>query len=276
MLVSVRAAGINLGEAKIRRGLLDHLFPAVFPSGEGSELAGVVAETGEGVDAFAVGDEVLGWTDARASHAEFVVVPATQLVVKPEALPWEVAGSLFIAATTAYAAVRAVAAGPGDTVVVSAAAGGVGSVAVQLLKLRGADVIGIASPANHAWLSSVGVTPVSYGDGLADRIRELAPGGVDAFIDLFGEEYVRLALDLGVARDRINTIAAFQVVQELGIKAEGSGAAANAEVLAEMAGLVAEGRITVPIERTYALDDVRDAFDDLERGHTHGKIVLIP
>ena len=203
--VAVRAAGVNPGEAAIRQGYLDSMYPSTFPSGEGSDLAGVVTELGDGVDAWAVGDEVLGWTDRRASHAEYVTVPDSYLIRKPRGLSWEVAGSLYVVGVTAYAAVRAVGAGPGDTVVVSAAAGGVGSITVQLLKVRGAEVIGIASAANHQWLTSRGVTPVAYGDDLAERIRALAPTGVDAFIDTFGEEYVRLAIELGVERDRIDT-----------------------------------------------------------------------
>jgi NADPH:quinone reductase-like Zn-dependent oxidoreductase len=149
-------------------------------------------------------------------------------------------------------------------------------VAVQLLRVKGADVIGIASPANHDWLASVGVTPVAYGDGLAERIAALAPSGVDAFIDTFSADYVHLALELGVAPARIDTVVAFALAAEVGAKAEGSGAAATAEVLAEMAGLVAAGQITVPIAGTYPLERVRDAYTDLARRHSRGKIVLIP
>ena len=122
VLVQVKAAGINPGEAKIREGLLDAMWPATFPSGEGSDLAGIVAETGPGVTAFSAGDEVLGWTDNRASHAQYVVVEAQHLTAKPAGVPWEAAGALFVAGTTAYAAVRAVGLTGGDTVAVSAAA----------------------------------------------------------------------------------------------------------------------------------------------------------
>lgn len=276
LVVAVRAAGINPGEAAIRQGFMKARFPATFPSGEGSDLAGVVHEVGRDVTSFAVGDEVLGWSDRRSSHAEFVSVPEDHLVRKPRALSWEAAGSLYVAGTTAYAAVRAVGAGSGDTVVVSAAAGGVGSIAVQLAKVKGAKVLGIASTANHEWLSSVGVIAISYGEGMVDQIRAAAPGGVDAFIDTFGEEYVQLAIDLGVERDRIETIIAFQAAQEFGVKAEGSSSAASAAVLAEMTDLVASGRIIVPIAATYPLREVRQAYENLERRHTRGKIVLIP
>ncbi|HEY2672901.1 MAG TPA: NADP-dependent oxidoreductase [Rugosimonospora sp.] len=276
VLVAVRAAGINPGEASIRRGALAEMFPTTFPSGEGSDLAGVVEQIGDGAGSFAVGDEVLGWTDGRASHAERVNVPVDHLIRKPPVLPWEVAGSLYVVGVTAYASVRAVGAGPGDTVVVSSAAGGVGSIAAQLLRVRGADVIGIASQPHHDWLTSVGVMPVSYGDDLVRCIREEAPSGVDAFIDTFGSQYVELALELGVARDRINTTIAFDAAKAHGVKSEGSSTAASPEVLAEMAELVASGRIHVPIAATYPLDQVRAAYDELEKRHTQGKIVLVP
>ena len=208
VVVAVRAAGINPGEAAIRNGALQASFPATFPSGEGSDLAGVVSSVGEGVAEFAVGDEVLGWSWRRSSHAEYVAVPVTQLIRKPARLSWEVAGSLYVVGCTAYAAVWAVGATRGDTVVVSGAAGGVGSVVVQLLRTKDATVLGIASPANHPWLAAHGVVPVSYGDGLAERLRAAAPNGIDAFVDLFGPQYVQLAVDLGIAKDRIETITA--------------------------------------------------------------------
>ena len=276
VLVSVRAAGVNPGEASIRLGYMDSVLPATFPSGEGSDLAGVVTEIGAGVESFAVGDEVLGWTDRRASHAEYVSVPEDHLIAKPGNLSWEVAGSLYVVGTTAYAAVRAVGAGAGDTVVVSAAAGGVGSIAVQLLRVKNAVVVGLASESNHDWLTSVGAIPVTYGEGVADRIRRAAPLGVDAFIDTFGEEYVRLAIELGVARDRIETIIAFDAAKQAGVKAEGSATAASTEVLAEMADLVATGQISVPIAATYPLEQVRAAYSEVEKRHTRGKVVLIP
>ncbi len=276
VVVAVKAAGINPGEAAIRQGYMDAMFPATFPSGEGTDLAGVVADVGAGVTSWSVGDEVLGWSERRSSQAAYVAVPADQLVAKPAGLSWEVAGSLFVVGVTAYAAVRAVGAGAGDTVVVSGAAGGVGSVVVQLAQIRGAEVVGIASEPNHAWLSSVGVTPVAYGEGLKERIRAAAPAGIDAFIDTFGPDYVRLAVDLGVDRDRIDTIIAFEVAEEYGVKTEGSAEASSVDVLAEMADLAASGRITVPIAATYPLDQVQAAFQELEQRHTRGKIVLIP
>jgi NADPH:quinone reductase-like Zn-dependent oxidoreductase len=165
---------------------------------------------------------------------------------------------------------------PGETVAVSAAAGGVGSLVVQLLVLRKARVLGIAGPGNADWLRAHGVTPIAYGTGLADRLREAAPNGIDAFIDLFGPEYVQLAVDLGVAPGRIETIISFQKAGEVGARTEGSVDASTPEVLAEMADLVATGTIDFEIAATYPLDRVADAFEELERRHTRGKIVLVP
>lgn len=274
-LVGVKAAGINPGEAKIRDGLLHSRFPAVFPSGEGSDFAGIVTQTGPEVTSFTAGDEIIGFTDNRASHAEYVLAEAENLTAKPPAVPWEVAGSLFVAGATAYAAVRAVGLGEGDTVVVSGAAGGVGSIAVQLARLAGATVIGLASEPNHEWLAAHGVIPVSYGDGAADRIRQAA-AHVDAFVDTFGADYVELALELGVEPSRIDTIANFTAPEKYGVKAEGSAAGASAAVLAELANLIAAGKLEVPIAAAFPLAQVREAYELLASGHVRGKIVLLP
>jgi len=276
VVVAVKAAGINPGETAIRSGALRDRFPASFPSGEGSDLAGVVVAVGTGVDDFAVHDAVLGFSWRRSSHASHVSVPTSQLIHKPPELSWEVAGSLYVVGCTAYAAVRAVDPHGGETVAVSAAAGGVGTVVVQLLALRDAQVLGIASPSNAEWLRSHGAVPVPYGDGLAERLKAAEPDAIDAFIDLFGPEYLQLAVDLGIARDRIETIASFEKAKELGVKADGSVTASTPEVLTEMAGLVASAAIEIPIAGTYPLERVADAFEELEHRHTRGKIVLIP
>jgi NADPH:quinone reductase-like Zn-dependent oxidoreductase len=277
VLVRVKAAGINPGEASIREGLLAERWPATFPSGEGSDFAGVVEEVGPDVDGVQAGDEVIGWTDQRASHAELVVAPAEHLTPKPTGVSWEAAGGLFVVGATAYAAVRAVGPSAGDTVVVSGAAGGVGSLAVQLAVLAGATVIGLAGETNHQWLLEHGVIPVAYGDGVVDRIREVTDGHVDAFIDTFGGGYVQLAVEeLGIAPDRIDTIIDWDAAQRYGAKTEASAAGASADVLAELARLIDEGRLEVPIAKVYSLDDVRDAYRELEQRHTRGKIVLEP
>ena len=276
VLVQVKAAGINPGEAKIRDGMLHARWPATFPSGEGSDLAGVVTATGAGVTRFSAGDEVLGWTDNRASHAEYAVTEEQDLTAKPAGLPWEVAGSLFVAGGTAWAAVHAVSLAAGDTVAVSGAAGGVGSIAVQLAALTGATVIGIASEVQHEWLKAHGITPVAYGDGLADRIRQAAGGHLDSFVDTYGADYVELALELGVEPSRIDTIANFEAVEKYGVKADGSAAGSSADVLAELAGLVVAGKLEVPVAATFPLERVQDAYRLLAQGHVRGKIVLIP
>lgn len=276
VLVAVKAAGINPGEIPVREGLFHDRWPATFPSGEGTDFAGVVDELGAGAEGFAVGDEVCGWSEQRSSHAEFVAVPAEQLTAKPPGLSWEVAGSLFVASMAAYAGVDAVKPKPGEVVAVSAAAGGVGSIAVQLAVRTGATVIGLASESNHAWLRDHGVIPVTYGDGQAERIEAAGGGHLDAFIDTFGGGYVELAISLGVPPDRINTIADFAAVERFGVHAEGTHSIGSATRLAEIANLVADGSLEVPIARTFPLDDVRDAFTLLAERKTHGKIVLIP
>jgi NADPH:quinone reductase-like Zn-dependent oxidoreductase len=276
LLVWVKAAGINPGEVSIREGLLDARWPATFPSGQGSDLAGIVEEIADGVERFAVGDEVIGFTEERAGQAELARVPVEHLVKRPPNVSWEAAGGLGVAGTTAYAAVRAVAPSAGETVVVSGAAGGVGSLAVQLARRAGAAVIGLAGEHNHRWLSEHGVIPVSYGDGVAGRIRAAAADGVDAFIDTFGGGYVELAMALGVQPQRIDTIIDFQAAQEHGVKTDGSAAGASAQVLAELAQLIDDGELEVPIAHVYPLEQVQDAYRQLERRHTRGKIVLEP
>jgi NADPH:quinone reductase-like Zn-dependent oxidoreductase len=276
VLVAVKAAAINPGEISIREGRLDSRWPATFPSGEGTDLAGVVQALGDGVSDFAQGYEVLGWSEQRSSQAELVVVPADQLTLKPAVVPWEVAGALFVVGMAAYASVDAVSPKPGETVVVSAAAGGVGSVAVQLARNTGAKVIGLAGERNHDWLRAHDVVPVTYGDGQAERIREAAGGSVDAFIDTFGGGYVDLAIELGVSPERINTIIDRDAAERLGVKSQGTHAIASAPLLAELVALVADGRLEIPIAHTYPLTQVREAFEELEARHTHGKIVLLP
>ena len=275
VLVQVKAAGINPGEAKIREGLLHARWPATFPSGEGSDLAGIVAEADPGVTNFSAGDEVIGWTDNRASQAEYVVVEEQHLTAKPAGVPWEVAGALFVAGATSWAAVRAVNLTEGDTVVVSGAAGGVGSLAVQLARRAGASVIGLASEAHFQWLARHGVVPVAYGDGVAERIRQAA-SKVDALVDTYGAEYVELALELVVEPSRIDTIANFEAVARFGVKGDGSAAGSSASVLAELAALIAAGELELPIAATFPLDRVQDAYRRLAEGHLLGKVVLLP
>jgi NADPH:quinone reductase-like Zn-dependent oxidoreductase len=235
-----------------------------------------VEEVGPDVTNVVAGDEVIGFTNDRSSQAEFVVVEAGHLVPRPRNVSWEQAGALFVAGTTAYAAVRSVSLSAGDTVVVSGAAGGVGSIAVQLARNAGAKVIGLAGDANHKWLSEHGVVPVTYGDGVEARIRAACGGKIDAFIDTFGGGYVELALKLGVALDRIDTIIDFAAAAKYGVKTEGNHEGATAEVLGQLAGLLSAGRLEIPIAKVYPLADVREAYQELEQRHTRGKIVLEP
>jgi NADPH:quinone reductase-like Zn-dependent oxidoreductase len=279
VLVEVKAAGINPGEAMIRRGALHDRWPATFPSGQGSDLAGVVADLGTGVQGFAVGDEVIGFSEQRSSQAEFVAVPAGQLTRKPAAVSWEVAGGLFVAGTTAYAAVRSVHLTAGDTLAVAGAAGGVGTIAVQLAKRSGVTVLGVAGPSNDDWLSAHGVIPVNYGADLAGRLRTAASAGpsgrVDAFLDLFGGGYVELAVnELGVPPQRVDTIIDFAAIAQFGVKGHGNAQASDAAVLAELAALVSAGDLEVPIAGVFPLDRVRDAYRALEERHTRGKLIL--
>lgn len=278
VLVEVKAAGINPGEAMIRRGALHDRWPATFPSGQGSDLAGVIVEIGSGVTGFTVGDEVIGFSERRSSQAEYVTVPADQVTRKPAAVPWEMAGSLFVAGTTAYAAVRAVHLQPRDVVAIAGAAGGVGTIAVQLAARAGATVLGIAGPANDEWLTAHGAVPVNYGDGLADRLRAAAPAGrIDAFLDFFGGGYVRLAVEeLGIDPARVDTIIDFAAIEQFGVQGAGNADATDIAVVAELADLVAAGQLEIPVARVFALDDVQAAYTELEKRHTRGKLVLRP
>jgi NADPH:quinone reductase-like Zn-dependent oxidoreductase len=279
VLIRVKAAGINPGEAKIREGALHELWPATFPSGQGSDFAGVVDSLGPDVTTVAPGDEVIGWVDTRSSQAEYVVAEAANLTARPARLPWEVAGAIPVAGFTAWAMVRAVGLKPGDTVVVSGGAGGVGSVAVQLARRKGAAVIGLAGPSNHDWLVRHDVIPVVYGDGVAERIRGAAPanGGIDAFLDTHGGDYVELALnDLKVSPERVDTIARFDAAAKYGVKVDGNAAGASAATLGELAALAAAKEIEIPLAQTFPLGDVRAAYNQLAKGHVRGKIVLIP
>jgi NADPH:quinone reductase-like Zn-dependent oxidoreductase len=277
VLVAVCAAGINPREAAIRAGRVRQIFPATFPSGERSDLAGVVEEVGANVRGLAVDDEVIGFTNNRASHAEYVLVEAANLTAKPAQVPWEVAGALFVAGVTGFATVRSVAPTAGEAVVIAGAGGGVGVFAVQLAVRTGARVIALASERHHAWLRERGAVPIAYGDGVAERVTAAAgETPVAAFIDLVGNGYVELALELGIAKERIDTIVDFPAISKYGVKREGGAEAASAATLAELAEAIATGELVVPIQSTYPLDDVRAAYTELEAGHVAGKIVLVP
>jgi NADPH:quinone reductase-like Zn-dependent oxidoreductase len=277
VLVKMRAAGINPGEAAIREGKMASKWPADFPSGQGSDFAGVVEKAGNDVTGFSAGDEVIGFTNERSSQAEYILVGADQLIHRPPGVSWEQAGSLFVAGTTAYAAVGAVAIEPGDTLVVSGAAGGVGCIVVQLARNAGARVIGLASSNHHPWLKRHDITPVEYGEGMEKRIRAAANHGrVDAFIDTFGGGYVDLALELGVAPNRIDTIIDFVAAERHHVRTAGNAEAARPEVMEELAKMIDEGDLEIPIYKVYHLDQVREAYREVAKRHTLGKMVLVP
>src|SRR4051794_19228531 len=220
VLVRVRATSINPGEANIRNGALAEIYPMDFPFGEGSDLAGEVVAEAEG---FKAGEAVFGWSDERSAHAEYVSVPPTQLARKPEGLSFEQAGSLYVSGATARAAVDALALQPGGTVVISAAAGGVGVLATQLAVRTGARVLALASPSNHDWLRAHGAEPLAYDGDLASSLQ-----GADAFLDLFGGGYVALALaQLGIPKERVNTIIDFAAVSDSGVLSAGNSPGAT-------------------------------------------------
>jgi NADPH:quinone reductase-like Zn-dependent oxidoreductase len=272
--VRVVTAGINPGEIPIREGALHDRWPARFPSGQGSDFAGVIVEVGDRVDAIGVGDEVIGFSDERSAQAESVTIGADHVIPKPHGVSWDVAGSLFIVGVTAKACVDAVRVRRGDTVVVAGSAGGVGILATQLAVLAGAAVVATASKENHAFLTSIGAIPVEYGKGLADRIRKIVPDGVDAFIDTFGSGNVEVAVSLGVDRDRINTIADLAGRKKYGVKGDGMATVPPRETLIEIARLVGAGELQLPIAAQFPLEQVRAAYERLGKRHGLGKIVL--
>ena len=278
--VEVRAAGVNPADWKSYTGAFG-TDPAALPRRLGFEVSGVVTAVGPDVD-LAVGDEVIGFRVSGGDAAE-LVVPATALVPKPASLGWAQAAGLMLTGATAVHALTATGVGQGDTVLVHGAAGGVGLMAVQLAALRGARVIGTVGGDGADLVRRFGAEPVRYGDGLAGRVRELAPGGVDAALDLVGsDEAVDVSLELVAARQRIATIAAFGRAAADGIRALGGGPGADPGTqlrdaarpeLAEAAGA---GGLEVVVAATFPLEDVAEAHRQGRAGHTHGKLVLVP
>jgi NADPH:quinone reductase-like Zn-dependent oxidoreductase len=276
ILVRVMAAGLNPMDVKAYRSeqAAGHM-GVTLPSGMGQDFAGFVEEVGAGVTAFAAGDAVLG-TAPFAAIADFVVVPADgQVIAKPDALTFETAGSLGVVGRTAMASTASLGLGEHDTVLVSAAAGGVGVLAAQLAVRSGATVIGTAGEENHGFLETLGVIPVLYGDGLADRVREVLDDGdrLTAVLDNHGPDTIEAALALGVPPERINTIASFGPAAQ-GANTVGGSAAGNDE-LAEAALLLAENELVLPIDSIYPIERTAEAYGRLEAGHVRGKIVIV-
>ncbi|KAK1185938.1 NADP-dependent oxidoreductase [Streptomyces sp. NBS 14/10] len=270
--LKVVAAAVNPLDCKIRRGWMPQMGPAEFPAIPGQEASGVVDEVGPGATGLSVGDEVLGWTDTGA-YATYAL--ATVVAPKPAGLDWESAAALPVAAETSARVLDLLRLTDGETLLLHGAAGAVGGVGVQLAVARGATVIGTASPANHDYLRSLGAIPVAYGEGLADRVRAVAPRGVDAVYDAAGQGALPVSIELrGGTTDRIVTIADVQAA-DLGVTFSGGGER-SAEALADQARLAAAGQLRVLIAQSYPLADAAKAHEQSETGHTRGKLILRP
>jgi len=272
--LSVRAAGINPVDWKILQGFMQDQFPLQLPAGLGNDVAGVVDQVGAGVSAFKVGDEVLGLS-LSPSYAQHAIADPASLVAKPAALQWDVAGSLAGAGGTAWIALDRLGLVEGETLLLHAAAGGVGTFAAQLAVSRGVRVIGTASAANHDYLRGLGVTPVLYGDGLGERVRSLAPNRVDAVLDASGRGEIPVSIELAGGPERVLSLVAFDYADS-GIQLHDTGAGNPTRALHDILTLLGEGRLQVPISGTYPLSAAAKALDESRSGHTRGKSVLLP
>lgn len=250
-------------------------FGLSLPCGFGTDYAGVVDQLGEGVSGFAVGDRVFGGAMSRAVADYVIVEPGAAVATggsvhhTPDGLDDQTASALTIAGGTAAAALAVVAPGPEDTLLIGGAGGGVGVFAVQLARLAGARVIGTGSASSADAIRALGAESVAYGEGLVDRVRELVPGGVTAAMDLHSTDTAQAARDLGVRDNRITTIAA---------RVEGitpaNGASATAGEIAEIAHLVAEGQLRIPIAAIFPLAQIREAVELQAGRHVHGKVII--
>ncbi|SFB08865.1 NADPH:quinone reductase [Cohnella sp. OV330] len=271
--VKVMAAGVMPIDGKIRQGYAPPGAAIALPFVPGNEFAGIVDQVGEGVTAFAAGDAVLGF-GTLGSYAEYRVASADQIVRKPAAMPWETAGGFSGNGQGAHMALSAIGIRPGDTVLIHGAAGGLGTFAVQLALAWGADtVIGTASERNHAYLRELGAIPVAYGEGLEERVRAVAPKGVDAaFAAVDSEEALRVSAALVADKSRIRSMLSRPLIKELGIPPlEGARSAAR---LSELVKLYEEGKVDVRIRRVYALREAELSHREIDGGHGSGKIVL--
>ncbi|WP_327581536.1 NADP-dependent oxidoreductase [Nonomuraea sp. NBC_00507] len=267
--VRVKAAGLNALDGKIRSGMLEAVYPTTFPAVPGGELAGVVDALGEGVQGVQVGDDVLGWSDT-GSYAEYAL--ATIVAPKPAALDWPHAAALPVAGETAERVLNLMGVAAGETVLMHGASGGVGTLAVQLATARGARVIGTAGPGNQDYLASLGATATVYGEGLVERVRALAPDGVDAVFDLAGKGALEDSITLRGGTDRIVTIADFRA-QQLGITFSSGPAETSSDRLAALAQDAAIGKVVTTVT-TYPLDQAATAQRVSDAGHVRGKLVL--
>ncbi|MDA3624738.1 NADP-dependent oxidoreductase [Saccharopolyspora sp. WRP15-2] len=269
--VRVKAAGVQPYDYAVRQGWVPRGVEVSSPSLLGNEFSGVVDEVGPGATGFPVGTEVVGFA-VLACYAEYVVVPTDQIVRKPETMSFLEGGGLSGCGQAAHTALEVLGVQKGETVLVHAAAGGVGTIAVQLAVDLGATVIGTASEANHDYLRSLGAVPVTYGDGLVERVREVAPQGVDAAIDGAGEQALRQSLELVDNRSRIGTLVEFGLVEELGVRPLVSQR--SAARLAALTELNARGGLALHVRSTYPLAEAAKAHVEVESGHGRGKVVL--
>ncbi|WP_406456115.1 NADP-dependent oxidoreductase [Streptomyces sp. NBC_01622] len=271
--IQVRAAGVNPMDHKIRNGWLAEVFPTTFPAIPGNEASGVVDEVGEGVTGVAVGDEVFGLI-AGGAYAEQAI--ASVFARKPSGLGWAEAAALPVAALTAARDLDLLGVTADDTLLIHGAAGGVGTVAVQMGVARGATVIGTASAANHEYLRSLGAVPLAYGEGLVSRVRDIAPHGVDAVYDIAGQGALPDSIELrGGTTDRIVTIAD-PAGAGLGIPLSTARATDGDRILAEAAQMAIDGKLKIVITTDLPLADAAMAMAQSETGHVQGKIVVHP
>ncbi|WP_405592976.1 NADP-dependent oxidoreductase [Streptomyces sp. NBC_01190] len=274
--IAVRAAGVNPLDHKIRSGAMREFMPVDFPHLPGTEASGVIDAVGDGVTGFAVGDEVFGRTSS-GSYAERTLAEADRITRKPDALSWPEAAALPVATETAYRSLEELGVRAGETLIIHGAAGGVGTIAVQIAVARGVRVIGTASPGNHAHLRSLGATPVRYGPGLVDAVRAVAPDGVDAALDLSGQgEALEASIELTGGTDRVLEIANRAVSEPFGVRfsAGGAGEYRGGPAAAEAIELIAAGKLHILIHRCCPLAEAADAQRASETGHLTGKIVL--
>ncbi|MBU8807457.1 NADP-dependent oxidoreductase [Mycolicibacterium goodii] len=271
----VRAAGLNPIDWKIVAGFMRDVIPIDLPAGVGSDVAGIVDAVGPGVTEWVVGDEVLG-RSATGAFAEYALAAASELIGKPDGIGWEVAASLAGAGGTAHAVLEELGLKTGETLLIHAAAGGVGTFAVQLARARGVNVIGTASESNHDYLRSIGATPVRYGDGLLERVRAAAPQGVDAVLDASGRGEIPLSVELTGNPQRVLTLVAFDQA-DTGIQVHAGGAGASlSKALDDIVALITDGRLQVSITGAYPLEQAAAALDASRTGHATGKIVVVP
>jgi NADPH:quinone reductase-like Zn-dependent oxidoreductase len=275
VLLRVRAAGVNPIDWKIVHGWVAGGEPLAKPRGLGVDVAGIVEKVGPGVEGLAPGQDVLGHSTS-AAYAELALGAPAGLVEKPAGVPWEVAGGLGVVVGTAYAILDRLGLSSGQTLLLLGASGGVGLATVQLAVARGIKVIGTASESKHERLRNLAAIPVAYGDGLAHRLAEAAPGGVDAILDVSGHGQLAVAVEFAGGPEQALSIASSAEAQELGVRFYGGAGELTTRALSEVLPLIAAGRFEFPVAGTYGLDGAGEALRESEHGHPDGKLVIVP